>query len=110
MSGIIGSIGVKSSEIGHTNAGTLGSGVGFTALVGTIAPHSSATLPAGWLNADGSAVSRTTYVALLFALLPITYYSKLSTRIKYVFISFLIGIATVIFFPNVLFDQIIFFW
>ena len=56
----------------HITTGTLPATVGITALVGTIAPHSSASLPAGWLNADGSAVSRTTY-SVLFGVISTTW-------------------------------------
>lgn len=40
--------------------------------VGTVIPFAAATAPSGWLNANGAAVSRTTY-ADLFALIGTTY-------------------------------------
>ena len=72
MSGIVGSLGSKSHTVGTYNGGTLGAGVGLSALVGTITPFGATAIPDGWLAADGSAVSRTTY-ALLFAVISTTW-------------------------------------
>ena len=48
------------------------SGVDVAAPVGSIMPYAGATAPTGWLLADGSAVSRTTYAAL-YAVIGTTY-------------------------------------
>jgi microcystin-dependent protein len=44
----------------------------YTVPVGTIIPHGALTLPTGWLNCNGSEVSRTVYAAL-FQVLSVTY-------------------------------------
>ncbi len=44
------------------------SGVSGTVPVGAIIPYGASTAPSGWLNCDGSAVSRTTYAALFSAI------------------------------------------